>query len=133
MRALTAMLLAAGLALGCQNLLEPALDESFTLAVGQGARVADGGLLLRLAEVANDSRCPAGSACVWAGDAVVRLDAAASGDSVRLELHTNSAAGATRADVGRFTVELQALAPQPRSGAATPQDAYRATLRVSER
>src|SRR5262245_22815450 len=64
------------------------LDLRVVLAPGQQATVPGAGSV-RFEGVANDSRCPGDAICVWAGDAIVRIQATSSGsDTSSFELHT---------------------------------------------
>lgn len=62
--------------------------ESVTLAFGDAVALGDRGTL-RYLRVANDSRCPPGKQCVWAGDAEVVFEwTATSGTPEPFSLHT---------------------------------------------
>ncbi len=62
--------------------------DSFTLAFGERVSLADRGTL-RYVRVANDSRCPPGKQCVWAGDAEVEFEwTATAGSPEAFTLHT---------------------------------------------
>ena len=47
--------------------------QAFSLKAGASAQLGDSGWQLGFDGVANDSRCPKGAQCVWAGEAIVRL------------------------------------------------------------
>lgn len=49
------------------------LGEIFELKVGESVTIADTGLSFQFDSVPEDSRCPQGPACIWAGNAVVVL------------------------------------------------------------
>ena len=107
-----------------------AVGEPFRLAHGKTAALAGHDLRIRFERVSDDSRCPGGVQCVWAGDAhvVLRLTRAgydAAVDTVRLTLEPR---------VARYTgyaIRLEALEPSPRQGVPTKPDDYVATLRVT--
>ena len=106
------------------------LGREFTLQVGQTAVVADTGLRISLAKVAEDSRCPVDVQCVWEGDAAVSVavvDAAAARD---YELHTS---GRFPREVthGGYRLTLVGLEPAPRSSVPLSPSDYRATFRVA--
>ncbi len=82
-------------------------------------------------EVTGDSRCPIDAICIWGGDAVVRLRAAAGTSATNLELHTGDAARASATYQG-LRIELKELQPYPFSSRTTAQGDYRATLTVGE-
>lgn len=51
---------------------EPAQVQTLTLQAGDKVSLGDG--VLRYVRTANDSRCPVGVQCVWAGDAEVMFE-----------------------------------------------------------
>jgi hypothetical protein len=110
---------------------EAPLDTTVRLRVGDFV-VVSGGLRLGFTGVPSDSRCPGDVACVWEGDATVRLSAdPPAGVPRALELHTSARAdGAPEAVVDGYRVRLEGLEPAPRSGAAIPPAAYVALVRV---
>ena len=113
---------------------EVALGQEFALRVGQTVALGDGtGLRLTFNAVREDSRCPVGVTCVWAGDAVVAIiidDGSSGADTV--ELHTNADFD-TEAPLDGHTVRLVELTPIPREGSTIEIDQYQATLVVSRR
>jgi hypothetical protein len=99
------------------------------LAPDEPVAVADSAVRLRFAGVVEDSRCPREVTCVWAGRAVVEIEATVGEDgpqrTVRLEV---GAGEASRADLFGVLVAAEELAPYPSASAATQRDAYRLRL-----
>ena len=56
-----------------QTPVQATLGEPFKLVLHQAAVFASEGLELRFEEVLEDSRCPPGMVCVWAGRVRVRV------------------------------------------------------------
>lgn len=56
-----------------------ALGQSFTVGVGQPVTVSGPGLTVAFVALVEDSRCPIGSQCIWAGRAVISLTVAKAG------------------------------------------------------
>ena len=110
---------------------EIALEDEFTLSIGQTAAIGDAtGLQVTFEAVIEDSRCPSGVSCVWAGDAVVSIAAVDStGRTTRLELHTNTSFD-TAAPVDDLSVHLVGLAPTPSADSQIEVDKYLASLVV---
>lgn len=82
-------------------------DGIFQLSVGE--RVALEGGTLRYLRVANDSRCPPGVQCIWAGDAEVVLQWTATGAQPDdFSLHTGR--GERSRNVGKQRLTLESLA-----------------------
>ena len=103
--------------------------QTFELQPGQTARVGSGGLLVGFRGVAQDSRCPSDVACVWAGDALVRVPVTIGRMAwTPLDLHTN--VEPRSATFREYTISVVGLRPNPRSGERIPAGNYVVTLRV---
>jgi len=101
-----------------------------TLALGETAEV--GGLRLRFAELVEDSRCPDGATCVWAGRVVVRLEVVGADDPATLSLGMPGLtpdAPLSHVVAGR-QIALVDLSPFPKIGVEPAADAYSLTLDV---
>ena len=57
---------------GCQNTLNT--GEEVTLRVGQSVQIEGKDLKITFAGVSNDSRCPTGATCVWAGEVSCNIE-----------------------------------------------------------
>lgn len=110
------------------SVFEVAQDEAFTLAVRQTARVVGTGVEVTLLSVPEDSRCPAGVTCAWAGNARVRLRGGQAGAARAVELNTTLEPRA--AELLGLRVELLGVEPVPEPGEAIAPESYRARLRV---
>jgi hypothetical protein len=108
-----------------------ALEESFSLSVGQSTVVDGVALEIGFQAVTSDSRCPKGEVCIWEGDAAVCIWVQpAAGTKEELVLHTSSK-GQSTADYGNWRIRLVALDPYPVTGRAIPQAEYVATLQMT--
>jgi hypothetical protein len=106
------------------------LDVRFTLAPGEMRAIDGTDLVVRFDRVLEDSRCPAGVACIQAGDGVIGITVTQRGGTTgRYQLHT-APNGARAAVHGGVTIALEDLTPTPVSSRATPPQDYRATLRA---
>lgn len=109
----------------------PVLRSGAPLLVAPGDSIAvqDSAVRLRFAGVVEDSRCPREVTCVWAGRAVVEIEATVGEDgpqrTARLEVGAGEAAGA---DLFGVRVAAEDLVPYPSAGAATRRDEYRLRL-----
>lgn len=84
-----------------------AADTSFPMAAGEQVALAGSGML-RYLRVANDSRCPPGVQCVWAGDAEVVFEWSGNGAQPEtFSLHTGR--GARSHDLGKRRLTLESL------------------------
>ena len=107
-----------------------AVGETFRLAPGQIATVADGRLFVKFAGVAEDSRCPIDALCVWPGDAEAVLRTADPGGRwTSVTLHTHLEPRAVRVD--GFTIALSHIEPANRAEVRIPPADYVAVLRVT--
>ena len=108
--------------------LNVTLGEEFVLRVSQTAAIGGAsGLRLTFDTVREDSRCPIGVTCVWAGDAVVAITVDGSGGTETVELHTNSSFD-VEVILDGHTLGLVELTPVPREGSTIEADQYQATL-----
>jgi len=132
-------LLILGLALGaCQNRKAQdagytsfRLDEIFELPFARTARLADGELTLRFQDVPEDSRCPEGVTCVWAGQVTVVLAAklAEHRQDLRFTREAKSKKNVTNSFQG-YKVHLLGVEPYPREGSPLKKEDYRLRLSV---
>lgn len=111
--------------------VKPRLQERFTFAVGEIAEVQDESVRARLDSVPEDSRCPQNVACIWAGNARVRITMTKSGgQKQQLELNTETEPKA--ASYLGYRVQLVQLTPLPIAGQATKPGDYRAMVVISK-
>jgi hypothetical protein len=108
--------------------------DEVTLSHGKKVSVPQAGLTIQLLRV-NDSRCPKGVACIWAGHAAVTLKVTAAGQpATTIVIGTAAPAGMNlpfeaTAAAHRFT--LIALEPQNSQDTPVPVKQYRARVRIS--
>jgi hypothetical protein len=136
------VLLAAGLGVaqtastsqGQDEAVAAAVGDTFELAVGDTAMVAETGLQVTLRAVPEDSRCPAQVNCIWAGRVTVEVEVQAPDEAAEtFALSTCCPASVT----ARHTYAGQSIdlidvtpAPPPFGGRVAQQD-YRAQLSVA--
>jgi cytochrome c biogenesis factor len=109
------------------------VGREFKLRAGRTVTLARENLRLRLVRVAEDSRCPTGVACVWAGNAEVLVEVGTKNRRVSktLRLNTNASPERPAEDKYRgYTVRLVRLDPHPRAGRKIRQGEYTAALLV---
>ena len=102
--------------------------SQFELKPGQEARVQGSSLRIRFDGIAQDSRCPQGVQCVWAGNAVVNLRITSANTSLTL----NTGLEPKSAGIDSFTVILVDVKPAARQGGLSASD-YRIVLEVRPR
>ena len=100
------------------------------LARGASQRVANTDLTVFFDTVVEDSRCPRGVNCVWAGDAAVRVRIEEPGAPPATHtLHTNDGFQREFAH-DDLRVELASLTPEPTTEGPPRPDDYRVTLLI---
>lgn len=108
------------------NPVDPKLGEQFDLKLGQQVTVQNEGLTIKFKTVVNDSRCPEGAQCIWAGNAKVTIVVS----EIDIALNTNSDPKQT--PYSNYTLRLITLSPYPKlNQKINPQD-YVAKLIVTK-
>ena len=138
-RILAAVLVAAACSGGdvpLSAVINPQLNEPFTLQIGQSAVLEEPAVVVTFTEVVHDSRCPVDVQCVWQGDAVVRLTLHVGppdgdGPDILVDLHINREPRSTPWGP-YYALRLLDLGPEPRIH-PPPTEPYRATLVMESR
>ena len=108
------------------------LNRKFTLKVGQEALIRPGGLRVRFSAVLEDSRCPEGVNCIWAGNARIAAGlSGAGGKPASVEL--NSDVEPRQQTYMSYEVKLLDLSPRPKEGETVDKKSYVATLIVKRK
>jgi hypothetical protein len=111
---------------------EAALDQEFELKFGQQVSIKEEGLKISFSQVAEDSRCPTGVQCIWAGNArvVLKLNKARRRSTV---MSLNTGVEPKQKSYGGYEVKLLELNPYPKEGAPIRKRNYVAKLVVSRK
>ncbi len=100
------------IAAGCDNIISTDVNEEFFIGPGQKAEIRESGLEITFNRVIEDSRCPIGVECVWAGNGKVEIAIQFSGEKPLVqELNTNLEPGEIKA--GEYKIRLLELQPYP--------------------
>lgn len=118
----------------------PKLGEAFDLKVGETVTVKSDGLIVKLVEISEDSRCPEDVTCVWEGRALVSVIVSSPGDVLGFgNVDLTLEAGAIDAQKNRvvgdnasYMLTLLGLAPHPISTVKLTDQDYLATLEVAK-
>lgn len=106
------------------------LDQPFQLRVGESVVVNGESLTVTMDAVPEDSRCPTGLQCLWAGNARVSVTLARTGQAAQ-SFDLNTTLDPKTATYLDYQIELVALDPYPTSrGGPIGQSKYRATFVV---
>jgi len=130
---LTLFSLCAALMLSCAGQAgggkQVTAGQEFKLKVGQEVRLKAERVKVRFASVVEDSRCPEGVDCIWAGNAKVSLVLEREGGARRVvELNTNVEPKTAAAE--GYEVRLTNLSPYPQAEKKIDPKQYAATLVV---
>jgi hypothetical protein len=101
------------------------------LSPGQEISVTPTKLRIKFIVVETDSRCPTDVACVWAGNAAIKLQLRGLGKSKSVTLNTSQGKPFVSETIYQgYTVKLVDLSPRPRSTQKIAPGDYQATLLV---
>lgn len=111
---------------------EVALGEPFEIRIGQQVSIKKESLKISFTSVAEDSRCPEGVQCIWAGNGkiVLRLNKARRGASV---MRLNTTVEPKEDDYRGYDVKLVSLSPYPQKDVPIRRKEYVATLVASRK
>jgi hypothetical protein len=110
-----------------------ALDKEFQIRFGEVVSIKKEGLKIGFENVVEDSRCPTGVECVWAGNAkIVILMKNNRRRAYTIKLNT-SVEPKQDNFLKKYDVKLVSLSPYPKKDAKIKNRDYVATLIVSKR
>lgn len=101
------------------------VEKDVTLSVGQAASVE--GLALTLNKIANDSRCPRGVQCIWAGSVAANITLVSSVKSENKDM----ALGDAPYKFGNYRISITKVDPYPAAKQQLRQDEYRVTFHIA--
>ena len=127
---LTAILVISGC--GWVGYSQVRLDEEFYLSPGQRVSIAREDLEVKFKEVTEDSRCPKGATCVWAGRVTCALELTHAGVSKPISLtETGLTDEYSRAMYEGFEFAFQ-VTPYPHVGEKIAKAKYRLHLTINK-
>jgi hypothetical protein len=107
--------------------------QKTVLAIGQSVTVPNTKVTVSFQEVVEDSRCPTGVTCIWAGDAAVKISIKTTdGSASSYTLHTDAQSGRAAEHEG-YRVELLTVTPHPSGDSPPRRQDYRITLSVEQK
>lgn len=104
----------------------PKLGEEFDLKFGEQVVVQNQGLFIKFKAVDDDSRCPEGAMCIWAGNAKVVLQVS------QEDIALNTYLDPKLASYSKYTIRLVMLNPPPRLNGPIDPKEYVARLLVTK-
>ncbi|HNP34684.1 MAG TPA: hypothetical protein PKK10_02420 [Woeseiaceae bacterium] len=124
------LLAATGCVVNAADNITTSINDDFQLVAGQSARLSNENIQIEFLEVASDSRCGKGEACISEGDAIVRISLRLNSSSEAVELHTASKEPHS-VNFSDYNIRLVRLDPAAISGRAISPADYIATFNVS--
>ena len=107
------------------------LDKSIELKYGEIIRNSDYQISIVLDSVLNDSRCPTGAQCIWAGNASVRFVYSSANNKVSFVLNTISSFR-TDSLIDGYRIRMTKLTPYPELGVQIKQSDYKAEIEIKK-
>ena len=110
----------------------PSLGQQFTLPVGQSVSIKGENLNIKFDKVTNDSRCPTGVQCIWAGEAKCQMSVTSNGLVSTVVL---TVSGASEAEGQQLVQNYKAnfqLQPYPEAGKQIAEQDYKLIMTVSK-
>ena len=93
------------------------------------ATIENSDVKIKFLSVIEDSRCPEGVTCIWAGNAKIKIEVSCNSRKEEFEINTNL--GPKGASFDGYAINLVDLSPVPKEGSATSKESYIATFEVS--
>ena len=118
--------------MACSGSLKASLDNQFTLAPRQSARIASEGMDIKFIGETQDSRCPTGVECIRAGDVSCDIEITKDGTKNPITLTDTAGSGTTEGYTFQNYQFLFSVSPYPEAGKTTAKGDYRLTLNVSK-
>jgi hypothetical protein len=104
-------------------------DDELAVSVGQKGCIE--GIGIEFIRVVEDSRCPEGVDCIWAGRAVIEV--VATKDGVSSETEKLSSDGEEKSlDYGGYRIHFEKLEPYPKEGITIGEGEYKAWFRFEK-
>ena len=116
----------------CSNPLPASLDNQFTLAPGQSARISSESMTIKFLGVTADSRCATGVECIRAGDVSCQIEITKDGTKNPITLTDTAGSGTTEGYTFQNYKILFSVSPYPVAGKTIAKADYRLTLKVSK-
>jgi len=113
------------------KVIETALGKEFTMALRETGKITAEDLSIKLIGVSNDSRCPEGVTCIWAGTVSCLLEITLDGIKENYTLVVPGA-GDNAGQVYGAYVFYAKVTPYPRQGIEITETDYRLLLTVEK-
>lgn len=115
---------------GISAIAIPQASETATLAVKGKKKLTRSKITVEFLSVLEDSRCPTGVECIWAGNAKIQVRVRKNGAAAKT-IELNSASGDLSVVYEGYVLKLAKLTPHPRANVTTDPKSYRASITVT--
>lgn len=110
---------------------EVKLDQAFVMEIGQMVGVTGEDFEITFEDITEDSRCPKGVVCVWAGQVSALLLVSTGEGSEKLTLTESGSSGVNTVAYRQYRISYQ-VTPYPEAGKQIARRDYRLQLTVSK-
>ncbi|MCW5959498.1 MAG: hypothetical protein KIS76_05000 [Pyrinomonadaceae bacterium] len=124
------LLLAVTIYIGTAQVYAQGSDEKVSLRVSEEKSVGGDDFKIKFLSVLEDSRCPEGTNCIWAGNAKVELEIDAGANGMQ-KFELNSDGDPREIVFAGRTVTIVDLTPRPAENVRIDKNAYVVTLNVA--
>ena len=105
-------------------------DSTMKVKVGKQKKFSGSKIKVKFMSLVEDSRCPEGTNCVWAGNAKIKV-MISQGDGAGETFEINTNLGARGATFGGYAINLTDLTPTPKANVRLNANAYTATFTIA--
>ena len=117
------------LAFGAGLAVEAQTRQQQKIQINKQKRFSRSNLTVKFVSLIEDSRCPVGTNCIWAGNAKIKIEVGKGRNKKIFEVNTN--VGPKGAAFDGYQIELVDLTPVPRENIRINRNGYVATFAVS--
>ena len=110
---------------------KPQTGEIITVKVENEAKAAKSKITVRFTELVEDSRCPKGTNCVWAGEGKIKIQVSKAGEKSEIFEVSTSDQRDTATFAG-YRLRLIGLKPQPAMNVRINRRSYTATIEITK-
>jgi hypothetical protein len=103
--------------------------SSVSVQLHKEKSIRGAGFKIKFVEMVEDSRCPTGTTCIWAGNAKVKIEVRG-GRGGRKTFELNSATQPTVVNYSGYDIKLSGLTPKPAVNVRIDPDKYLASFEV---
>lgn len=103
--------------------------QPMKLKPNEEKKIENSDVKIKFISVIEDSRCPEGVNCIWAGNAKIKIEVSCNNHKEEFEINTN--VGAKGATFDGYAIYLSDLLPVPKEGQTTEKESYTAIFGIS--